>query len=319
MLTIYARGADGQIVKAENGAAALTDPATVWIDLLDPTADEEKRVEDAFGIDAPTKTERLALEDSARFYEEKDALVLTATMLSSRDNERYAADGVSFVLTGKRLITVRQIDSRAFQIGAGRASARIQNADDGPAVLMALIEGLIERVADILQDASAKAQALSQRVFITEGQGPDMNHVLAELGRLGGIATLCHESLASLERLAAFTHHVCDKHGLPGPRLAAFAHDADQLERTADALQNHLTFLLDAALGLVAAAQNSSLQRLSVAAMVFVPSTLIASIFGMNFDAMTIFHASWGPYAAFAVMIVATLAALSFARLRRWI
>src|SRR5262249_10566630 len=151
------------------------------------------------------------------------------------------------------------------------ASARIQTAADGAGVFLALLEGIIERLADILQDASMKAQRLSQSVFVTDREGPNMSEVLSELGRLGAIGTLCRESLASLERLADFARHVCDSHGLPGPRLAAFAQDANQLERTADALQNHLTFLLDAALGLVAAAQNSSLQRLSVAAMVFVP------------------------------------------------
>ena len=319
MLNVYARGADGQVQKSDTPEATIAADAAVWIDLFDPTEAEEALVERTFGIDAPTNAERAALEDSARFYQENGALVLTATILSSRDAGRYDSDGVSFVLVKHCLITVRQIDSRAFQIGAGRASARIQNAESGSAVFMALIEGLVERVADILQEVSGKAQSLSQSVFITEGEGPNMNAVLSELGRLGGIVTLCHDSLASLERLAAYAQHVCEAHSLPGPRLGAIAHDADQLERTADTLQNHLTFLLDAALGLVAAAQNASLQRLSVAAMVFVPSTLIASIFGMNFDSMTIFHQPHAHWIAFGLMAVSTLAALAYARHRRWI
>jgi magnesium transporter len=319
MLNVYARGADGHIHKADTPEAAIADGSAVWIDLFKPTETEETLVESAYGVDAPTKSERAALEDSARFYEDRGALILTATLLASRPDGHYAADAVSFVLAKNRLVTVREIDTRAFQIGAGRASVRIEAAEDGAGVLIALMESVTERVADILSDCSQKAVALSQAVFVTEGAGPNMGHVLSVLGRLGGVVTLARESLASLERMEAFAQHVCDKHALPGPRLAALARDSDNLERTADALQNHLTFLLDAALGLVAAAQNTSLQRLSVAAMVFVPSTLLAGIFGMNFKAMTIFDAPWGPWAGFGLMAAATITALVYARIKRWI
>jgi magnesium transporter len=319
VLSIYTRGADGRVAKAPDARVALAQGDAIWIDLHNPEPDEERLVEAALDIDAPTKAERAALEDSARFYEEKGALFLTATVLASRDGGRYAADAVSFVLTKDRLITVREIDTRALQIGEGRASARVQNAMTGGGVFMALIEGIFERVADILAETSAKAQTLSQNVFITDGAGPELSAVLSELGRLGGVVSQCHDSLTTLERLAAFSHHVCEKHALPAVRLAAFAHDADQLERTADALQNHLTFLLDAALGLVAAAQNNSLQRLSTLAMVFVPSTLLAGVFGMNFKAMTIFDAPWGPWAGFGLMAASTIFVLVYARRRRWI
>lgn len=315
----YARGPDGRIGKAPDPIAALNADRAVWVDLLDPDEREEQLVEQKYGIDAPTKADRAALEDSARFYEDGKTLVLTATILASRAGGVYAADGVSFVLTNGKLVTVRQIDTRAFQLGSGRASVRIQSAKDGAETFLALLESVIERGADILQETSQRAQALSQKVFVTDRNGPDMAGVLNELGRLGGIVTQAHESLSSLERLAAFTEDVCERHGLPKPRIVAFARDAHQLERTAEALQNHLTFLLDAALGLVAAAQNSSLQRLSTAAMVFVPSTLLAGVFGMNFKAMTWFDAPWGPWAAFGLMIAASLAVLAFARHRGWI
>lgn len=319
MLNVYARGPDGHVRKADAPEAAIDDGSAVWIDLFEPTEAEELLVEQAYGLDAPTNAERMALEDSARFYEDDGALVLTATLLTSRPDGNYGADAVSFVLAKDRLITVRQIDTRAFQIGAGRASVRMKSAANGEGVLLALLESVTERVADILQDCSQKSVALSQSVFVTEGEGPNMSHVLSVLGRLGGVVTLARESAASLERAAAFAQHMCDKHALPGPQLAALARDADNLERTADALQNHLNFQLDAALGLVAAAQNNSLQRLSVAAMVFVPSTLIAGIFGMNFKAMTIFNSPWGPWICFGLMIASALAALAYARRRHWI
>jgi magnesium transporter len=318
MLTIYRRSPNG-LVAAEDAAAALNDGSAVWIDLLRPTDVEEKLVEDALKIDAPTEAEREMLEHSARFYEEDGALVLTATLVQRLDEAALAA-GVSFILINGKLVTIRDIEPTAFRVGKGRASARVYNAQTGADVLMALLEGLIERLADVLQESSLRAQKLSIKIFDkTHFGAADMRPALTELSRLGNIVTLGRESLVSLERLFAYTETRCTKHGLPGDRLAALSRDADQLDRSGDAFQDYLVFLLDAVLGLVAANQNIALQRLSVAAMVFVPSTLIASVFGMNFEAMTWFKAPWGPYVAFGLMGLSSVTAYLFARWRRWL
>jgi magnesium transporter len=259
------------------------------------------------------------LEQSARFYEENGALVLTATLVQRR-NDGAHADGVSFVLTGNKLVTVRTIEPTAFRVGSGRASVRIYSAETGADVLLALLESVVERIADVLQESSKRAQLLSAQIF--DGRQFDpmlLPPALAELGRLGGMVTLGRDSLGSLERLFAFARTKCDNHGLPGDRLGALLRDAEQLDRTADAFQDHLVFLLDAVLGLVAANQNITLQRLSVLAMVFVPSTLIASIFGMNFVAMSWFQAPWGPWAALGAMIVSAAGVFAYARWRKWV
>jgi magnesium transporter len=318
MLTIYRRGDTG-LVGAIDPAAALQDGSAVWIDLLRPTPEEEKLVETALGIDAPTDDERAMLEHSARFYEDEGALVLTATLVQ-RIDESAQSGGVSFILIKDKLVTVRNIEPTAFRVGQGRASARVYSAQNGADVLIALLEGLIERLADVLQECSQRAAKLSAKIFDKKHFGvADMRPALAELSRLGNIITLGRESLVSLERLFAYGETRCTKYGLAGERLAQLSRDADQLEHSGDAFQDHLVFLLDAVLGLVAANQNIALQRLSVAAMVLVPSTLIASIFGMNFDAMTIFKAPWGPWVAFGLMGASSLVAYLIARWRRWL
>jgi magnesium transporter len=320
MLTVYRR-LDNKIVAADDPAAALQDGSAVWADLLRPTPSEEKLVEVTFDIDAPTDEERAMLEYSARFYEENGALVLTATVISRGKDDKPQSGGVSFILTkSNTLVTVRTIEPFAFRVGQGRATARVDNAEDGADVFMALIEGLIERLADVMQEISARAQKVSDTVFSARYFGAsDMRPALAELAHLGNLTTLGRDSLSSLERAFSFARHRCEAHGLPGDRLAALTRDAEQLNRQGDAMQDQLVFLLDGILGLVAANQNVALQRLSVAAMVLVPSTLIASIFGMNFEAMTIFKNPNGPLIAFAAMIAASAATFALARWRRWI
>jgi magnesium transporter len=319
MLTVYRR-LDNRLVAADDPAAALKDGSAVWVDLLHPTDSEEKLVEDTYEVDAPTEAERAMLESSARFYEENGALVLTATLVTRKD-DKPETGGVSFILTKTNtLITVRAIEPTAFRIGQGRASARIEGGDGGGDVLMALLEGLIERLADVLQEVSARAQKVSMTVFASRHfDAADMRPALAELAHLGTITALGRDSLASLERLFAYARNRCDAHGLPGAELSALTRDAEQLNRHGDAMQDQLVFLLDGILGLVAANQNVAIQRLSAFAAALVPSTLIASIFGMNFDAMTWFKAPWGPWVAFLMMAGSAGAALLFARWRRWI
>ncbi|NDC58245.1 MAG: hypothetical protein EBZ50_05355 [Alphaproteobacteria bacterium] len=118
--------------------------------------------------------------------------------------------------------------------------------------------------------------------------------------------------------MAAFASHVCGPYGVDPERMTALQRDVEQLERVCEAQQEQLTFLLDATLGLVGAAQNNSLRAISIATIVFAPPTLIASIFGMNFERLTWFQAPWGPNVAFGLMAGAAFGLLAIARWRRW-
>jgi magnesium transporter len=321
MLTVYLSGPEGKVVAAEDARAALVSGAVVWVDLLEPTTEEERAVEEAFGVDAPTPLERAALEESARFYEENGALFLTATLLGRRAEGAFVAGPVTFVLTGpgprRTLITVRSVRPRAFEIGKSRASARIEASMDGAAAFATLLEGVLERTADVLQENAHEAQHLSTRVFMPDA-APQLPVEVRTIGRLGALAAMAHDSLASLQRLASYAAHVCAPFGVDPTRMTALRHDAEQLERVCEAQQEQLTFLLDATLGLVGAAQNNSLKAISIATILFVPPTLIASVFGMNFEAMDWFKAPWGPAVAFGLMAFTSAGLVSVARWRRW-
>ena len=322
MIVVYQRDAAGAVRLAADCDIALTQAGLVWIDLERPTDAEEQRVETALGVDVLTAAERMAFEDSARFYEENGALYLTVTLLGRRDEDGpFSSDAVTFILTKARtLITVRKINPRAFQIGSGRSSARIEHAAGGGDVLMALLEGCVERIADVLQENTADAHKLSMEIFSDQaGEVCDLPGTLRALGRLGTLTALGNDSLSSLHRAAMFaTHAGRDRYGLDEQRLLALRHDIEQLERAVEAFQEHLTFRQEGVLGLVGAAQNNTLKALSLATIAFVPPTLIASIFGMNFKAMTWFDAPWGPRVGIAMMIAAPAALFVIAKWRKW-
>lgn len=308
MLRVFARG---------GAEVACEAPAALWYDLESPTDAEEADVEQTLGIDVPTPAERAAFEESARYYEEGEALHLTATLLGRRDDGPFVSGPVTFILTKGKLVTVRQVRPRAFEIGKGRASARLELAQSGADVLMALIEGAAERLADLLAEGTRDANKLSQRVF-DEADSIDLRTALRELGKIGALASLAHDSLSSLQRLLVYARASKGKYELKDVRLSALARDVGELERIAESMQPRLSYLQDAMLGLINAAQTNVLKALSLATIAFVPPTLIASIFGMNFDAMTWFREGWGPWVGFALMFTAPAVLFGIAKWRRW-
>lgn len=308
MLRVIARG---------GAEVACEAPDALWYDLESPTDTEEADVENDLGIDVPTPDERAAFEESARYYEENDALHLTANLLGRRDEGHLVSGPVTFILAKGKLVTVRQVRPRAFEIGQGRASARIGSAQTGADVMLALIEGAAERLADVLAEAKRDANKLSLHVF-DETDSVDLRTALRDLGRIGALAALAHDSLTSMQRLLVYARAFKSKYALTDSRLSALTRDVSELERIAEQMQPRLSYLQDAVLGLINAAQTNVLKALSLATIAFVPPTLIASIFGMNFDHMTWFRASWGPWIGVALMIAAPAALFAIAKWRRW-
>lgn len=305
-------------VIARGGAETACESAdALWFDLENPTDAEEAQVEQSLGIDVPTPAERAAFEDSARFYEEDDSLHLTATFLGRRDEGPLVAGPVTFIVVKNKLVTVRTVRPRAFEIGEKRASVRLGSAQSGADVALALIEGALERLADVLAEETRAANTLSVKVF-DEADRVDLRSALRDLGRIGAIAALAHDSLSSLQRLLVYARATKGKYGFDAARLATLARDVGELEHIAEIMQPRLSYLQDAMLGLINAAQTNVLKALSLATIAFVPPTLIASIFGMNFQAMTWFLESWGPWVGFALMVAAPAALFAIAKWRRW-
>lgn len=321
MLQVFVRGPTG-LQAAPDPQAAVRAGEFVWADLHAPADSPELRegerlLSAALGLNLPSIADRRAFEESSRFYEEDCALFMTATLMSKRDKGALTSDAVNFILHQKRLITVRTVNPRAFTIGEGRSAARIKDAPDGGAVLVALLEALVERIADVLRETTAEAQRVSNEVFLLNPRCQPRETVLT-LGLQGTLAAMCQESLASLTRLFLFMVQVCEGHGLLRERFEALQHDVRELENQGDSVQAHISFLLQAALGLVGAQQNDVLRTVALATIAFAPPTLAASIFGMNFDAMDWFHRDWGPWAAAAVMVAAPLGLFGVAHWRRW-
>lgn len=324
MLTAYACSPRGLQRVAIHGDRAP--PAEViWIDLLRPSEEEEAIIERLFGIDVPTQAEMQEIEISSRLYEENGAYFMTATLIARADTPHPEWGAVTFILAQGRLITVRYVEPNSFRIFPSRAERQPGLCTNGEGVLLGLLETIVDRMADVLERIRADIDRLSHAVFAHAGSGaaprPDYQRVLGQVGHSADVISLTQESLLSIDRLVSYHDEA-----VPGEsmrelrgRYKVLRRDLMSLRDYAAALASKTTFLLEATLGMVSIEQNSIIKIFSVVAVVFLPPTLIASIYGMNFEFMPELKWPFGYPLALAMMLVSAIAPYLYFKRRGWL
>jgi magnesium transporter len=289
----------------------------VWIDLFSPTHEEERAVEAALGLELPTVEEMAQIEPSSRLYQENGATYMTATLLA-RSEEGPKAAPVTFVLAKGMLITIRYNELRAFTVFAERAPAA--EIASGTAALLGLLDAVLERLAEILENTGDAVEAASTSIF-RRPRSAGFEPLLTELARAQSVTSMTRTSLVSLARLLSFAtlaqEIASDAECLA--HLKSLQSDAQSLTEHAGFQSSHISFLLDAALGLINIEQNGIIKFFSVVAVVFLPPTLVASAYGMNFHHMPELGWRFGYPMALLMMLASAVLPLWWFRRRGWL
>jgi magnesium transporter len=324
---------NGAVDRIEVGNETEVPAASVWLDLFDPTPAERQRVEKALGISLPSREEMQEIEPSSRLYNEIDASYMTATIMSHAETPFQQAEPFTFVLAQRCLVTLRFQDPRPMTTYAQRLMKSAGPRLSGEEVLIGLLEAFVDRIADILEKVALDLDAQTRVIFTTHGKGrgerPDMQAVLRALGRDEDLATSARESLLSLNRMLRFLTSLLESMQTTDPaakrdskeqrtRIKTLVRDMVSLGEHAAFELHKVNFLLDAALGMINIEQNQIIKLFSVAAVVLMPPTLIASIYGMNFKHMPELDSVLGyPLALLLMVVSAALPYLYFKR-RGW-
>jgi magnesium transporter len=325
MLSVYVpRGAILERVSVAEGGQIPE--ATVWIDMITPTMAEDKLVERLVGVSIPTREEMQEIEVSSRLYIENGARYMTATLMCRADTDQPLTTPVSFILSGHRLVTVRYDEPRPFVIVGNKLAKTCSPNIGGEAVMMELLDAVIDRNADILERISAEIDKVSLQIFEPVGtafqRGKTYQGILKTIGRKGDLTSKVRESLVSINRLLLFLANEAD--GLRWQKefraqLKSMQRDVGSLSDHATYLTNKITFLLDAMLGVVSLEQNAIIKLFSVAAVVLMPPTLVASIYGMNFKHMPELEWYFGYPLALGLMLVAAILPYVFFKWKKWL
>jgi magnesium transporter len=298
----------------------------VWFDMHNPTEAEERALEASIGVGVPTRDEMLEIEDSSRLYFENGAIFMTANLPSRMESDEPVLAPVTFILAGQRLVTLRYHEPRAFSTFVLRAERADLGCTDGMGVLVALLDVVVDRMADILEKIGRDVEQLSRSVFRPspgrKRSSTDYGAVLQGLGRQGDLLANVVDSLVTLERLIVFLTATSSQRPLSKEtkvRLKTLGRDTRFLSEHTGSISQKLTFLLDATLGMISIEQNATIKIFSVAAVVFLPPTLIASIYGMNFHVMPELDWLIGYPFALGLMVLSAVVSFWVFKSRGWL
>jgi magnesium transporter len=325
MLRAYGPGCDGSVVEAR--LERIPDGAT-WIDLEEPTKAEEALVERCVHLNVPTQSEMAEIEPSSRLYERNGALYMTISVLSGVVDGQPTTTPMGFVLSDNRLVTIRYGTPKPVRAFSDHVRREPDLARDANTVLVRLLDAIIDRLADELESLSGEIEQISSHIFhrdMDERRIPAarLTALLTRIGRAQTLLTKIRYSGVSTIRMLSFMSgssrfHEKDERDV-GNHLASLSADATSLSEHASFLSDNLTFLLDASLGLISVEQNAAMKLFSWAAVVFLPPTLIAGVFGMNFHYMPELGWHYGYPISLALMLASAVGPYLYFKVRGWI
>lgn len=302
------------------------DHDAIWLDMFGPDAAEISAVSAQLGVEMPTEADMEEIEHSSRLYIENGVAFLTATLPEGADIDDPMLGPVTFVLAPTRLVTLRHHDPKSFQTFPVQSHKAPVSCASAEGVLMGLLDAVTDRLADILERAKREIDALSRSVFrrseTPQDKSLSFQSTLEQIGRKGDLVSKMRESLTSMERLLGFLGQVTlvrssDK-DIRGA-IKTLSRDVHSLIEYTQFLGDKITLLLDATLGMINIEQSGIIKIFSVAAVVFLPPTLVASIYGMNFTFMPELRWEFGYPFAILTMILAAVLPYRYSKYRGWL
>jgi magnesium transporter len=325
MLRAITPPGETNIVEIDIAAGQFPENA-VWIDMFNPSREEELFMEAATGVPIPSRDDMDEIEVSSRLYEEHGAIYMTATIATGILRASPETYPVSFILTPSHLITVRYAEIQSFDRFANHADRTPALCNTPAMALVSLLDAVVDRLADGIEHVEREVEAVSRQAFRrarTTSQQRVSNLVLqtllVRLGSAQDALSKARASVVSLTRALSFLAFAAPKDANISSHIKGLTRDLASLGDHAGYLSSNITFLLDASLGLISIEQNAVLKIFSVAAIVFMPPTLIAGVYGMNFDVLPEIHWQYGYPWALGLMIASAILPYFFFRWRGWL
>ena len=310
--------------KIERSTEVILDPSTLWIDLVNMSREEEKLIENFLGIDIPSKEEMEQIEVSRRLYVENDATYFIMSLINHNITS-IINHSVTFILFNNVLITVRYNEEvKSFNSFGQKLVKNQNNYIEAKEIFLELLTIIIEILADILQDVRQNIDKLNREIFLTDTSAEEKTNyaeVLKKIGQQGNFLSKTEESILSINRAINYSHQ-SNKFAKNEPqilRLATMLADLNSIAEHANFLSGSTTFLLDALLGIIQLEQSNIVKLVSIVSLIFLPPTLIASIYGMNFEIMPELKQWLGYPITLLIMLISGWLPYKICKKKKWL
>ena len=297
----------------------------IWVDLNSPTLQEIEQAQTQLNIEIPSRAEMQEIEATSRLYRENNTYFMTASIITNPDIDHMEVSAITFILGDRFLATVRYLNPKPFDSFAARLKRTGSPFSSSTEVMIGLLETLIDRMADILELHSAEVERIAKLIFTgNDKHSPtriDHHETLKDIGMEGNQFSTMRESLVSINRMANYMNQAVayqpkNKHLME--MLKEIRRDLASLADHTSFMSSKINFLLDATLGMINIEQNEIIRLLSVAAVFFLPPTLIASIYGMNFRFMPELSTQYGYPLVILLMITSSFISYLYFKRKGW-
>ena len=328
MITAYVE-AERTVKSVTLTAEASLPDSAIWVDILQPSEAEREAMGQKLGLALPTTADMHEIEATSRTYTDQGALFVTAPTISTTVDGHPKSEPTTFIIDGRRLTTLRLTETGSIDRFAQDLLARPDQRHAPADLLIGLIGAILDRLADLMELLIKRIEVISAEIFRddtagkTRRQGRERKRALQgslrAIGRDGRMLARIRSSLTGFERVLGFLAT-----RLPdlGPaQTAALAHarrDAASLIQHADFQEQQIEFLLDATVGLITIEQTEIVRVLSIATTIFLPPTLIASLYGMNFANMPELSSPIGYPLVLIAMLISVIVPLWYFRRKGW-
>jgi magnesium transporter len=304
---------ENNIVKMEDGNNRSSIPNIFWVDLINPTGDEKQQVEKDFSVELFTKHEREEIESSSKYVETAEEIGINLNFLI-QDGDNFRNEPVSFIIKNKVLITQRYHEYRSFS--ETYRKLRVIKPTDGDDVFLTILETRIDFDADLIENITARISAISKEM--TADQDTD-RELLLKITALQESTITIRENIIEKQRILSsmLKSKMFPKEDYENMRImikdvgSLLDHTSFNFER--------LEFLQNTFLGLVDIEQNRVIKIFTVVTVIFMPPTVIASAYGMNFKYMPELDEIWGYPFAIVLMILSSVMTLLFFKRKKWL
>lgn len=300
--------------------ADLENVSPVWVDLTDPDDDERAWVKAIYGVILPGEDEVKDIEASARYYEaENGDLHLRTDFLLEEDDGPSRVITVAFILARKMLFSVHTDDLPVFRLVRMRARSRPGSIEDYMDVLLDLYATDAEYSADALEGIYQNLEEVSSRVLQEEFTDTDAAATLNAIAHEEDLNGRIRRNMMDTRRAVSFLMRGRLLNAEQFEEARQILRDIESLDGHTSFLFDKINFLMDATVGFININQNKIIKIFSVASVAFLPPTLIASIYGMNFKWLPELEWRMGYPFAIALMITSAIAPFLYFRHRGWL
>ena len=289
--------------------------SVIWIDMLLPTIEEIRAVENMFDMHFPTKQESEEIELSSRYWEENNRIEINSYFLIN-DAKSAFNETVSFILQGSLLISVRYKKLQSFNTFTKKLLISPREFKTGYSIFCQIIDIRIDADADTIENLSKEITKIRKHVFTDYSN--DDEEILEKISTFEDLNMKIRENLTDKQRilnsLLKSQKFVDDKHELP-----IMLKDIKSLIDHTNFNFERLDYLQNIFIGILSIEQNKVIKIFTIVNVIFLPPTLIASIYGMNFDFMPELHWEYGYLISIGFMILAAITPVIIFKKKGWI